>query len=304
MKTTTKTFQALIRDFFEEYLAVERNVSRNTILAYRDALKLFLKYVTHTQNCASEQLEHTVLSAENVRAFLRWLESERANKARTRNHRLAALKALARYCGSVEPQHLESSRAIREIQSARIAHPEPGYLDEDEIAALIKGASNSGQTLVRQSHARRDHALLTFLYNTGARVQELVDLNIVDFHAGATPFVRLTGKGNKQRTCPLWARTVESITRWLALRGKPPENAPLFINARGERLTRSGVAYILRRAAKRAGLVPQHAPHLTPHIIRHSTAMALVAANVDITSIAAWLGHSGADAGGNLVAHT
>jgi site-specific recombinase XerD len=130
------------------------------------------------------------------------------------------------------------------------------------------------------------------LYNTGARVQELVDLNIVDVHAVPAPFVRLTGKGSKQRTCPLWARTVESIARWLALRGMPPENEPLFVNARGERLTRSGVAYILRRAAKRAGLVPQHAPRLTPHIIRHSTAMALVAANVDITSIAAWLGHS------------
>jgi len=284
MKTTTKTLQTLVHDFFERHLAVERNAGRNTIAAYRDALKLFLRWAAQTRRCAADQLDDAVLSAANVRDFLHWLEQERACSPRTRNQRLAILRSFTRYMASVEPQHLERCRAIREIPNARVEHPEPAYLDEDETVQLLQSVDGT--------NGQRDRALLLLLYNTGARVQEIVDLNVEDLHDAGLAFVRLRGKGRKQRTCPLWQRTIAAVHAWLRIRGAPAQHEPLFLNACGRRLTRSGVAYILQRAKSRAALKPRHAPRLTPHVMRHTTAMHLLQSGVDITTIAAWLGHA------------
>ncbi len=284
MKTTTKTLPTLVRDFFEHYLAVERNASRHTIAAYRDALKLFLRWAAQRRGCPADQLDHAVLTAESVRGFLRWLDQHRGSSPRTRNQRLAVLKSFLRYVASIEPQHLERCRTIREIPPARVDHPEPAYLDEDETVQLLHSVDDaSGQ---------RDRALLLLLYNTGARVQEIVDLDVGDLHDAGLAFVRLRGKGRKQRTCPLWPRTVAAVHAWLQLRRAPAPDEPLFLNACGRRLTRSGVAYILQRAKSRAGLEPRHARRLTPHVMRHTTAMHLLQSGVDITTIAAWLGHA------------
>lgn len=284
MKTTTKTLQALVHDFFELYLAVERNAGRHTIAAYRDALKLFLRWAAQTYRCPADRLDHAVLATDSVRGFLRWLERERGCSPRTRNQRLAVLKSFARYVASIEPQHLERCRAIREIPSARVEHPEPAYLDADEITQLLQS--------VDKASGQRDRALLLLLYNTGARVQEIVDLDVADLHDAGLPFVRLRGKGRKQRTCPLWPRTIAAVQAWLQVRGAPAQHEPLFLNAVGRRLTRSGVAYILQRAKSRASLKPRHTQRLTPHVIRHTTAMHLLQSGVDITTIAAWLGHA------------
>jgi integrase/recombinase XerD len=284
MKTTTKTLPALVHDFFERHLAVERNASRHTIAAYRDALKLFLRWAAQSRRCPADRLDHAVLSTESLRGFLHWLEQDRASSPRTRNQRLAVLKSFARYVASVEPQYLECCRTIRELPPARVEHPEPAYLDEDEVVKLLHAVDDiSGQ---------RDRALLLLLYNTGARVQEIVDLNVGDLHDPGLAFVRLRGKGRKQRTCPLWQRTVTAVKAWLQLRATPTHDQPLFLNARGHRLTRSGVAYILHRAKSRALLQPRHARRLTPHVMRHTTAMHLLQSGVDITTIAAWLGHA------------
>ena len=137
---------------------------------------------------------------------------------------------------------------------------------------------------------RRDRALLLLLYNTGARVQEIVDLDLGDVRLEPIPVVTLEGKGRKQRTCPLWARTVEALAAWLAERGV--EGEPLFLNAQGRRLSRTGVSYILRQIVARAELSPRHAARVSPHVIRHTTAMHLLQSGVDITTIAAWLGHA------------
>lgn len=275
-------FQTLVQDFFEKYLTVERNVSRHTILAYRDALKLFLRHAANRLGCSTDQLDHTALDVEVIQSFLRALEAQRQCSARTRNHRLAVLKSFARYIAAVAPEHLERCRRIRELQPARFEHPEIEYLEDDEILALFEA--------IHPLTGRRDRALLLLLYNTGARVQEIVDLDIGDLRREPVPLITLRGKGRKQRTCPLWTRTLEAIDAWLQER--TPGQGPLFLNAHRRRLTRSGVAHILRTLAERGGLSPRHAKHVTPHVIRHTTAMHLLQAGVDITTIAAWLGHS------------
>ncbi|MGC2374004.1 MAG: tyrosine-type recombinase/integrase [Solirubrobacteraceae bacterium] len=285
MKASTPTLvsiQALVQDFFEKHLTVERHASRNTVLAYRDSLKLFLHHAAQQAGCSADKLEVAALDVDRVRSFLGWLEKERSSSARTRNHRLAAIKAFARYVGSVAPEYLERCRRIRELLPARFEHPEVKYLDDDEILKLIKGIDPVAE--------RRDRALLLLLYNTGARVQEIVDLDVCDIHLDPVPVVTLEGKGRKQRTCPLWARTITALQAWLAERNDT--DGPLFLNVQGRRLSRSGVAYILRKLAARAAISPRHATRISPHVIRHTTAMHLLEAGVDITTIAAWLGHT------------
>jgi len=281
-KLPVVSLQALVQDFFEKYLTVERNASRHTVLAYRDGLKLFLRHAAERFGCTADQLDHAALDVGVVRSFLGWLEAQRNAGARTRNHRLAVIKSFARYVASVAPEHLERCRRIRELQPARYDHPEIEYLEDDEVLALLRA--------IDPITGRRDRALLLVLYNTGARVQELVDLDVSDLRRHPVPLITLQGKGRKQRTCPLWSRTLDAIDAWLAERDI--DGGPLFLNAHHRRLSRSGVTHILRTLAKRAGLSPRHAKHVTPHVIRHTTAMHLLEAGVDITTIAAWLGHS------------
>ena len=278
-KTAIVSLQQLVQDFFEKHLTIERNASRNTVLAYRDALKLFLHHAAERMGCAVDQLDHAILDVDAIRSFLGWLEKQRKCGARTRNHRLAAIKAFARYVASVAPEYLERCRRIRELASARFDQPEVEYLDDDEMVELVKAATGG-----------RDRALFLLMYNTGARVQEVVDLDVCDIRLDPVPIVTLEGKGRKQRTCPLWARTVDALEQWLAQRGDAA--GPLFLSAQRRRLSRSGVAYILRKLSTRADLSPRHATRVTPHVIRHTTAMHLLHAKVDITTIAAWLGHS------------
>lgn len=281
LESAGASFQQLVQDFFQKHLTIERNVSRNTVLSYRDALKLLLRYASQEKGCAADQLDISTLDVGTVQGFLRWLEQERGCCARTRNHRMAALKAFARYVASVAPEHLERCRRLRELQPARFELPEIRYIEEDEITRWL-------QALGPAQH--RDRALFLILYNTGARVQEIVDIDLADLRLDPVPVVMLKGKGGKQRTCPLWPRTVDAIQSWLVERGAADD--ALFLNAQGRRLSRSGIAHILRRLAARAGIRPPHAPRVSPHVIRHTTAMHLLQSGVDITTIAAWLGHS------------
>lgn len=284
MKAIGPTLQALVQGFFEQHLSVERNASRHTVLAYRDALMLFLRYASTARGCSPDELDHSVFDPGVVRSFLAWLERERRSGPRTRNHRLAALKAFARYVAAIAPELLERCRLVREICPARFEHREVEYLEDDEMVQLFRSIGGKAAT--------RDRALLLLLYNTGARVQEIAGLDVADFHDQALPFIRLRGKGRKQRTCPLWTRTVEVLRAWLSERENPPASEPLFLNARAQRISRSGIAHLLRQIALRASLQPRHARRLSPHVLRHTTAMHLLQSGVDITTIAAWLGHA------------
>ena len=274
------SLQQAVQDFFEKYLTVERNASRNTILAYRDCFRLFLEYAAEEHRVEIDRLDFAILEVSVVRAFLDWLKRIRGSSPRSRNQRLTAIKSFARYLASIAPEHLERCRLIREMPLASFERPEIEYLESSEIARLISAAGVD----------RRNRALLLLLYNTGARVQELVDLDLVDLQLDPVPLVTFNGKGRRQRTCPLWQRTVTAIQQWLTERGH--SEGALFLNRHGRRLSRSGVSYVLSTTAAKANLQPHRARRVTPHVIRHTTAMHLLQADVDITTIAAWLGHA------------
>lgn len=277
----------MVQSFFQRFLITDRDVSPHTVRSYRDALKLFLCFAAGRLGRPPEALTFEDLDAELVRAFLGDAELHRGNKPRSRNQRLAALKTFFRYVATNSPEHLDRCRRIRELPSKAIQRPEPEFLERGEVDALFDAIDPNSPA------GRRDQTLLLLLYNTGARVQEVVSLNVGDLRLDAAPLVRLKGKGRKVRSCPLWSRTAQTLQRWIASLDSPPPSSPLFLNRRGQRLSRSGVAYILRTAADRAGLArPARARHLTPHVMRHTTAMHLLEAKVDITTIAAWLGHA------------
>ena len=282
MKPALVTLSSLVQDFFEKHLTIERQASRHTVLAYRDALKLFLEHAGARRKRPVDQLDHDVLDANLVRSFLGALHEQRGCGPRTCNQRLAALKAFARFVASVAPEHLERCRRIRELLPARFERPEVRYLDQDEVIALIRS--------VPASHLR-DRALLLLLYNTGARVQEVVDLDVGDLRLDPVPVVTLRGKGRKQRTCPLWDRTVAALRDWLDQRPGASLTDPLFLNARATRISRSGVAHLLNCQVKKAGIATRHTLKVSPHVLRHTTAMHLLKQGVDITTVAAWLGH-------------
>jgi site-specific recombinase XerD len=278
----------LIQDFFSRYLPLERNLSHNSVLSYRDAFKLLLRFIGDSEKRSPESLTcDEVLDAQRVRAFLRWLAEKRICKASSRNQRLAAVKCFARYVAARAPEHLERCRQVREIPRARVEQTEVEYLDGDEIARVVQ-APNPDDIA-----GLRDRALLLLLYNTGARVQEICSLDVKHIRLDEAPCVRLFGKGRKERVCPLWTKTVSALRAWLQQRRAVGDDAPLFLNAHGRRLSRSGVAYLLARATAKAGLKKlRHAHRVTPHVVRHSTAMHLLQVGADLTVIASWLGHA------------
>ena len=276
----------VVQAFFERYLPVERNLSPNTVLSYRDGMLLFLHYAAETIGQDPDRLELKQLDARLVRGFLEWLRRSRGCKPRTANQRLAALKAFLKYVASVAPEHLDRCRQIRDISNKRVAYAEPHYLDPPEVEALFRAAERTRVPL-------RDRALVAILYNTGARVQEVVNLNVEDLVLEAPPRVLLRGKGRKERTCPLWAATVRLLRLWVAERPGARPSDPLFVNDRGARITRSGISYVLASLASRARLARGDKPvRVAPHVIRHTTAMHLLRSGVDIVVIAAWLGHA------------
>jgi integrase/recombinase XerD len=276
-----------IRRFLLEYAASERNLSPNTCASYRDMLVLLLAYVAKRKGAAVDTLAVTDLSAEVVRAFLAHLESERQCCTATRNQRLASLHALARFISTHSPQHVEWCAQIRMVPRNKGVTASVTYLEKSEVDALLGAPDQSS------SQGARDHALLLFLYNSGARVSEAASLRIgdIDWHAKS---VRITGKGKKERRCPLWAKTIEQLRR---LAGQRPNEAHLFLNRRGEPFTRYGIHTLVERYVTklRATAPALQAKRISPHVIRHSTATHLLQAGVDINTIRAWLGHVSLD---------
>jgi site-specific recombinase XerD len=229
------------------------------------------------------------LTCERVQQFLQHLEQERSNHIRTRNQRLAALHTFFEYLAQRMPEMLPVCERVATIPIKRVAPPETHYLDRDEVSALLHGVSPSGR------HAVRDRALLLFLYNTGARAQEVAELRVSNLDLSSPARVRLHGKGDKWRMCPLWAETVRQL-QLLLQQGDPsaPPDDPVFVSRPGRSLTRFGIYKIVRRCARSlvaSGRMSATKP-VSPHTFRHTAAVHLLESGVEINVIRGWLGHA------------
>ncbi len=278
-----------LRDFFSDHLPLLRGMSPHTTLSYRDSLVLLLRFIASQKGRPAATLDLDDIGTKQVIAFLTHLERDRHNRTTTRNVRLAALHAFFRYVAGQHPDRLEQSQRILGIPFKRARSRRVEYLECDEIHAVL-GAVNR-----RTDDGRRDYALLATLFNTGARVQEVLDLRAHDLQLVRPFHARLVGKGRKERLCPLWPQTAQILKdlcagRQLDLRS----DASIFVNHRGKPLTRFGVRYILAKHLHRAKTnTPTLAgKRLHPHSMRHSTAVHLLKAGVDLSTIAQWLGHA------------
>jgi integrase/recombinase XerD len=280
---------ATLRVFFTEHLPTIRGASPHTIRSYRDSLALLLRFIAAQTGRPVAGLDVADLAVEQIVAFLHHLEQQRGVTAATRNIRLAAIHTFVRFLAAQEPVHLESAQRILAIPFKR-ARPRPiSYLEYEEMAAVLASVDRSTRA------GRRDYTLLATMFNTGARVQEILDLRAGDLQLTKPYQLRLMGKGRKVRWCPLWAPTAQLLRAWCAERQLDlRSDAPVFINQRGQPLTRFGVRFVLAKHFRRAA---QSMPSLTakrlhPHCLRHSTAVHLLKSGVDLPTIAHWLGHA------------
>jgi integrase/recombinase XerD len=284
----TTPIAPFLRRFLLEHLIRERNLSRNTQAGYRDTLVLLLPFVAKTSRVRIDHLNVEDVSAKSVRRFLKYLEQDRGVSGATRNQRLVAIHSLARFIGEDSPEHLTWCNDIRAIPFKRTAHAGVPYLEKTEIDALLKVPNQ------RTSQGARDHALLLFLYNTGARVDEAAHLRVGDLRFGRSPAVNLLGKGNKSRCCPLWVQTIESLKK---LAGGRAADERVFLNRLHQPLTRFGIYALVKRIALQACLtIPAlKSKRVSPHCLRHACAVHLLRAGVDINTIRGWLGHVSLD---------
>jgi integrase/recombinase XerD len=273
-----------VRRFLLEHLIGELNLSRNTQASYRDALVLLLPFAAQNARQHVDQLEVERLTPEVVRGFLAYLEGERHCSVTTRNQRLAAIHSFSRFVGARSPEHLAWCSGLTAIPFKKAAKGTLPYLEKPEMDAVL-AAPNRGT-----SQGARDHALLLLLYNAGARADEAARLRVADLDLGPTPAVRILGKGNKTRLCPLWASTASALRALIA--GRDGQD-PVFLNRRGAGITRFGIYARVRRCAAQAAqrVSSVGAKRVSPHVIRHTTAVHLLRAGVDINTIRAWLGH-------------
>jgi site-specific recombinase XerD len=278
----------LVRRFLLEEVGSDRNLSVNTQRSYRDALRLLFHFLAEHYTLEPTQVTVEHLTADVVKSFLTYLEQERGNAIDTRNLRLTALHSLFRFISRHIPELIEQATQIQQIPLRRTTQPTVAYLEKDEIDAMLATPDR------RAFQGQRAYALLLFLYNTGARVTEAVQTNVGALHLDTSPAsVRFLGKGRKVRLCPLWPHTVDVLRHLLGARLEGPEDLPVFLNVRRQRMTRFGVHTLVERTvAKAARTTPTLGrKQVSPHTIRHTTAVHLLRAGVDINTIRAWLGH-------------
>jgi site-specific recombinase XerD len=273
-----------VHRFLIEHLVAERNLAINTQKSYRDTLVLLLPYLATKAGKRIDRLTVEDLSPEIVRVFLAHLEEQRHCSVSTRNQRLGGIHSFARFIGEHAPEYIDWWAQIHLIPVKRTRHSQISYLDKSEMDALLTASD------VPTAQGRREHALLLFLYNSGARASEATQLKIGDID-WYTRSVTITGKGNKQRRCPLWQSTLDELREQTDGR---PNSGSAFLNRFNQPMTRSGIHALVKRCASRAcstqpSLVGKN---VHPHVIRHTTASLLLQAGVDINTIRGWLGHA------------
>jgi len=281
-------FSIHVTRFLTHYLAAQRNLSPNTIRAYRDVFTLLLRFCRDIQGIAPERLRIEQIDVSLVEAFLDYLEKEKQSAPTTRNHRLAALHAFFRYVQSEEPERMLQCQKILAIPQRRHARPTVGYLSKDDLAEIL------AQPDLRKRDGRRDAVLLSILYDTGARVQELVDLSVGDVRLDPPAQLRLMGKGRKMRAVPLMEPTVQLLRDHMHenhLDGHEQFDRPVFRNVRDQRLSRSGIRYILQKHVGKARARRPSLNRTSPHTLRHTKGMHLLQSGVSLEMIRDFLGH-------------
>ncbi|NCC22587.1 MAG: integrase [Alphaproteobacteria bacterium] len=280
------SFAALVQQFFTDYLLAQRAMSPNTVASYRDAMLLFLDFAYERLGKMPTELRLTDLEPDLILAFLDDLEQRRNNSVRSRNLRLTALRAFLKFAGRRDVASLLSVEQALGVPMKRFERPMLGFLSREEMTAVI---GDPGATWTSQ----RDHLLLTMLYNTGARVSEIIAVRVADVVLEASACVHLHGKGRKQRAVPLWKSTVQEVRAWLRCNPVLAADAPLLPNRDGRAMTRQNVNQRFDIAVTRATQThPSLARrHISPHTIRHSTAMHMLQSGVAFSVIALWMGH-------------
>jgi site-specific recombinase XerD len=277
----------LVQDFFCKNLINQRNVSPRTVTAYRDTFRLLLQYASKQQGKQPVDLTLDDLNAATIARFLDHLEKDRNNSIRTRNLRLAAIRSFMHYAAYQEPAALSLIQRVLAIPQKRFHRPVLGFLSREEIEAILDAPDPSTWS------GRRDRVLFATLYNTGARVSEIISLLVSDLTLDRSSSVRINGKGRKQRMVPLWKSTATRLREWLKSIPHDLESI-LFPNRFGKALTASGVEYRLKALIKKASQACstlKERRRISPHTIRHSTATHLLQAGVDLSVISLWLGH-------------
>jgi site-specific recombinase XerD len=287
MKTTD--FARYLTDYLSIYLPGQRNLSSHTIASYRDAFKLFMIFCEHEKGVSPERLTLAHIDDDLIRAFMTWIETTRNCSVATRNQRLAAIHAFFRYLQAEMPERLLMHQRILAIPLKKTGKPAVSYLTVEALEALLKQPDRNTRA------GRRDVVLLTVLYDSGARVGELTDLLVRDVRLTQPATITLKGKGRKVRHVPLMSNTVSLLKDYLEERRLTAAHNfdhPLFFNSRHEKLTRAGVSYIIRKhaeAARSSAVLPDK---VSPHLLRHTKAMHLLQANVNLVYIRDFLGHA------------
>ena len=280
------SFPTLLQDFFQRRMVAERGASAHTIASYRDTFELLLRYLERRTRRTPSALVLQDLDAPVILAFLDHLETIRRCSPRTRNLRLTAIRSFMRYASVRDPASLPVAQRVLAISSKRFDRPILGFLSREEVQALLDAPDRTTWS------GQRDATLFAVLYNTGARVSEMIRLRVADVLLDRAHAVHLHGKGRKERVIPLWKSTVAQLQAWFEHIDRRPE-APVFPNRAGKPMSRSGVEHRLHVAITKASI---QCPSLcgraiSPHTVRHATAMHLLQSGVDITVIAMWLGH-------------
>jgi integrase/recombinase XerD len=276
-----------LQRYFQEYLVRQRNVSPATVAAYRDTFRLLLRYLRQKRRRNLDSLPLEIVTPETVLAFLHHLEQTRGNAIRTRNARLATLRSFVHYLVDwLGPELPACTRRILAIPFKRQVKRLVGFLTKPEIEAMLAATDNDTWT------GRRDHLLILLLYNTGARISELLALRVQDLVGTSANQVQLQGKGRKHRTLPLWSQTRRLLRRWIRENRFSPD-MPLLPNRYGEPLTRFGALQQIKKLARQAAVkLPSLSRRpISPHLFRHATAMRMLETGVTPEVIALWLGH-------------
>lgn len=284
----TASFCYLVQTFLTTCLSHERGLSQKTVASYSDSLRLLIEFFEKEKGISTDRIQMPMIDQNHVLLFLDYLTTKRKNGPSTRNQRLAVIKSFMAYASRKSPELLHQYECIKAINAKKAQSRPPNSLTIDHVKAILDAPDT--QTLL----GSRDHAMLLLFYNTGARVQEIADLSIGDINR-QSGFIRVTGKGDKPRSIPLWEQTITAIDHYLCRRSDHRDNKePLFLSVSENRLTRFGIGKMIKKhTATACRQCPDLADiNITPHVFRHTTALHLIEADCDMTVVKDYLGHA------------